>query len=95
MSARRFRISTPEQLRELSVFATEGKLSAAISVWTAAKRRMGASHWDRAFYACFSGDRDRNAEIVRIDAGGELQHCATPRYNQALRWCERNLHEVS
>ena len=94
MAAKRFHIATPEQLRELSEFVKEGKLNNIASVWTAAKRRNGATRWDDKIFVGFSGDRHRVAEVVRIDANSELVYCATLRYNLALNWCEKNLREV-
>ena len=72
----------------------EGKLGTIASVWTAAKRRNGTTRWDDKIFAGFSGDRNRIAEVVRIDANSELVYCATLRYNLALNWCEKNLREV-
>ena len=94
MAAKRFHIATPDQLRALSEFVKDGKLNTMISVWTATKRRQGATRWDNAIFVGFSGDRRRTAEVVRIDANGELVYCATLRYNLALNWCEKNLREV-
>lgn len=94
MAAKRFHIASPDQLRDLSEFVKEGKLNSIVSVWAATKRRNGATRWDDKIYVGFSGDSSRTAEVVRIDVNDELVHCATLRYNLALRWCEKNLREV-
>lgn len=94
MSAKRFHIPTPEKLRQLAAFVKDGKLDAMIRVWTVTVRRQGKSRWDDAIYIGFSGDRNRIAEIFRIDAGGEVIHCASMHYNKALNWCEQHLQEA-
>lgn len=94
MSAKRFHIAKPEQLRELAAFVKEGKLGPMISVWTTTVRRQGNSRWDDAIYIGFSGDRNRIAEVYRADTKGELIRCASMQYNKALNWCERHLQET-
>lgn len=94
MAAKRFHVARPEELRELAGLVKEGKLSNMVSVWTAAKRRSGETRWDNAIYVGFSGDRSRNAEVVRFNAQGELVYCATLHYNKALNWCEQHLRPV-
>lgn len=94
MAAKCFHIATPDQLRELAVFVKGGKLNTIITIWTSAKRRQGATRWDNAIFAGFSGDKSRTAEVVRISAMGERVACATLRYNPALAWCNMNLREV-
>lgn len=94
MAAKRFNISTPEELREINEFVKDGKLSSMVSVWTVTKRRQGETRWDKAIYACFSGDKRRVAAVVRIAGNGEIVQCATLRYNLALNWSEQHLREV-
>lgn len=96
MSARRFHIHSPEKLKELNRLVKETPCTAEnmARVWTVTRRKQGAHAWDQAIYACFSGDRDRIAEIVRIDRDAEILVCGQLRYNLALRWCMNNLREV-
>lgn len=94
MAAKRFHIATPEELRQLSAFVKDGKLDAMIRVWTVTIRKQGKSRWDDAIYISFSGDRNRIAEVFRIDASGEVIRCASMRYNKALNWCEQHLQEA-
>lgn len=94
MAAKRFHVARPTELRALTEFVKEGKLSSMASVWTAMARRTGETRWDNAIYVGFSGDRHKDAEVVRINAEGELVYCATLRYNLALRWCEQNLRQI-
>lgn len=94
MAAKRFHIATPEELRQLAAFVKEGKLDAMIRVWTVTVRRQGKSRWDDAIYISFSSDRNRNAEVFRIAAGGEVIRCASMHYNKALNWCEQHLREA-
>ena len=97
MAAKRFHIATPEELRELERFAKEqpSGLQNVIRIWTVTKRRQQKTNWDRNFYACFSGTRDRIAEIVRFDSGHELAATYPVRYNLALQWCETHLKQVT
>lgn len=94
MAAKRFHIATPEELRQLAAFVKEGKLDATIRVWTVTIRKQGKCPWDDTIYIGFSGDRNRNAEIFRIAAGGEVIRCASMHYNKALNWCEQHLQEA-
>lgn len=94
MAVKRFHIAKPDQLRELDEFVKKGNLKPMISVWTTTIRKRGFSRWDDAIYIGFSGDRNRIAEIFRIDAGGEVIRCASMHYNKALNWCEQHLQEA-
>lgn len=94
MAAKRFHVSKPDELRALCAFVKEGKLDNMVSVWTATARKNGTTRWDNAIYVGFSGDRQKNAEVVRFAADGELVYCATLRYNLALNWCEQHLRPV-
>ena len=96
MAAKRFHIETPEQLLKLTALAKpERKLLLIARVWKGAKRKKGATRWDNAIYAEFSGDRTRTAKIMRINAEGGQVDCADLRYNLALNWCQDNLKEYS
>ncbi len=95
MAAKRFHIATPEELTELGSFASEGKLDRLTSIWTTARRKGGTTRWDSAIFAQFSGDRQRKAEIMRMDANGQPVHCATLKYNLAHKWCALHLKPVS
>ena len=96
MGAKRFHISTPEELKALAEYAKEtpNRLTNIIRVWTAVKRKDGKTRWDNAIYCGFSGDRTRIAEIVRFTSDNELEYCASLKYNLALNWCEKHLQEV-
>lgn len=94
MAAKRFHVARPDELRKLAEFVKEGKLDAMIRVWTVTIRKQGKSRWDDAIYIGFSGDRNRIAEVFRIDAGGEVIRCASMQYNKALNWCEQHLQEA-
>lgn len=96
MAAKRFHIATPEQLTELAGLAKERQktITNTARVWAANVRKDGKSNWDSAIYAVFSGDRTRNAEVVRFDGHTMPAYCGTLRYNLALNWCEQHLREV-
>lgn len=94
MAAKKFHIATPEDLKSLSPLVKEGKLDRIIGVWMAARSKRGETRWDKSIYVGFSGDRHKNAEIVRFSADGEIVYCATLQYNKALNWCEQHLRQV-
>lgn len=94
MAAKRFHVARPDELRALNNFVKEGKLSSMVTVWTAQSRRTGETRWDNAIYVGFSGDRNRDASVIRIGANGELVFCARLHYNLALNWCKQHLHPV-
>lgn len=96
MAAKRFHIETPEELRELAELAREtpNSLENLARVWYATKRRQGETNWDKTFYACFSGTRDREAAVIHFNSLQVLTHKVPLRYNKALNWCEEHLKEV-
>ena len=96
MAAKRFAIETPEQLRELAALAKEtpNSLGKLATVWSATRRRQGATNCDKTFYACFSGTRSREAAVIHFNSGHELTHQVDVQYNKALQYCERNLKPV-
>lgn len=94
MAAKRFHIATPEQMKALCEFVKDGNLSRTASVWSATHRREGKTRWDQAIYACFSGDRSKEAEVVRLGSNEEIVHCARLKYNLALSWCESHLRQI-
>lgn len=91
MAEKRYHIASPEQLHALEAYVKTGKIKALISVWTTTIRRTGKSPWDDKIFAAFSGDRKREARIVRTADNGRDVLCAGLHYNTALRWCEENL----
>ena len=96
MAVKVFHIATPEELAELSELTKERQKTIVnmTRVWAANIRKDGESNWDNAIYAVFSGDRTRNAEVVRFSGKSEPVYCGTLRYNKALNWCEQHLLEV-
>lgn len=96
MAAKKYHITSPAELAELAALAKDGKaaIERTVSIWTAARRRKGDTRWDQAIYVGFCGSRQRNAEIVRLSAGGELVYVGSVQYNKALNWCEQHLQQV-
>lgn len=96
MAAKRFRIETPEQLRDLAGMTKEtpNSLERLATVWSATKRRQGETNWDKTFYVCFSGTRDRNAAVIHFNSLHLLTHNVPIRYNKGLNYCESHLEEV-
>ena len=97
MPAKRFHIDTPEKLHELSALVKDkpSTVENMARVWTVTRRRQGGHAWDGQIYAMFSGSRDRSAEIVRLGRDAPIMVCGSLRYNLALRWCEKNLRQVT
>ena len=93
--AKRFHVANPGQLKALVPFAKTNapSLEKMVRIWYAAQRK-GKNRWDNAIYVGFSGDRHREAGIVRIGANNELVTCATLMYNKALGYCECNMRRV-
>ena len=94
-AAKRFHVANPGQLKALVPFAKSNAPSLArmVRIWYAAQRK-GKDRWDYSIYVGFSGDRRREAGIVRVDANNELIVCAPLMYNKALNYCEQNMRRV-
>lgn len=93
MAAKKFHISTPEQMAVLDGFAVEqpNSLDKIRRIWKAAIQKKASTRWDNAFYVYFSGDNKRQSSVYRISVNGaHLPVCAL-RYNLAHRYCCENL----
>ena len=97
MAAKRYGIRTPDELKMLATFARDNPACKALrmmaTVWSSARRKSGRTVWDGAIFAEFSGDRSREARIIRMRAGTGTP-CQELRYNMALKWCRENLEEA-
>lgn len=96
MATRVFHIDEPEKLTELDKLTKEtpSGLNNVIRVWQANRRKQGKTAWDNCFYAVFSGTRERDAYVLRLNAK-QLPACRYPiRYNKALHYCEEHLREA-
>lgn len=90
MSATQFRVATPEQLKALAGLTIQGNAMNTAKVWSASRRRTGTSPLDGSIFVRFSGDRMRDAVILR-NTGDEMKELAWLKYNTALHFCQRNL----
>ena len=96
MSAKRFHVARPDQLQCLVPMVKDNAItvSRTARIWKIAKAKRGATRWDDGVYVGFSGDRKRQATIVRFTADGSIVDVAALHYNMSLRWCEQNLKPV-
>lgn len=96
MSAKRFHVARPDQLQSLVKYAKTNAptMARTARIWKNAKDRKGETRWDKCVYACFSGDRAREASVFRIATGDELVVVGELKYNLALNWCEQHLRQV-
>ena len=96
MAAGRFHVAKPDQLQSLVKYARTNAttVSRMARIWKIAKEKKGDTRWDSGVYACFSGDRVREAAVYRVTAEHELIEVAALRYNLALNWCEQHLRQV-
>ena len=94
----RFKIDTPEELRELKRFSVSGTASSierVASVWHHGKQRNGKTPWDDSMMIVFStDDRQRKVYITRSSADKHVDF-GDFQYNKALQWCRNNLRPVN
>lgn len=90
MSATQFKVATPEQLKTLAGLTIQGNAMNTARVWSASRRRMGTSPLDGSIFVRFSGDKLRDAVILR-NTGDEMKELAWLKYNTALHYCQQNL----
>lgn len=90
MTIKRYRIQTPEQLREVSEFCQRGELGcrSRATVWSTERRRRGSTPWDDSFYVRFMAERC-GIRKAHIYSGGMM--LAEVKYNAALAYCRDNL----
>lgn len=98
MTRRRFAVEEPEQLKALNEFVLTGSVANVATVWSATKRKSGATRWDGKIFVDFKCDKSptaivnyRHACIVRKCSNGRDNEEAVLRYNKALQWCRENL----
>ena len=95
MAVKRFRVARPDQLQTLVKYAKSNAptIARTVRIWKNAQAKNGETRWDTGIYACFSGDKDRKAVLLRV-SGDELIEFGILKYNLALAWCEQNLRRV-
>lgn len=93
MSAWKFTVRTPEELRQLTPFVKDGDVENTATVWSANRRRnIGACHWDgRIFVSFWTEDRKRIATVNRVASDGWITEIARLKYVPSLGWCSSNL----
>lgn len=94
MSAKRFHVFDPEQLKAIEAFITDGSIDNLYRIWNYYRSTGKGRIWNNAIFISFSGDRMRRANVVKVIQGDERTF-ANLKYNLALRWCQRNLREES